>query len=76
MASEDQPKTAFITNYGLYEFKVMPFGLTNAPATFQRLMNKVFREEIGKFVAVYLDDIIIFSVTFEEHIQHLQQIFQ
>ena len=76
MAPEDQPKTAFITSYGLYEFKVMPFGLTNAPATFQRLMNKVFREEIGKFVAVYLDDIIIFSVTFEEHIQHLQQIFQ
>ena len=76
MAPEDQPKTAFITSYGLYEFKVMPFGLTNAPATFQRLMNKVFREEIGKFVAVYLDDIIIFSVTFEEHIQHLRQIFQ
>jgi len=76
MDPNDQAKTAFITSQGLYEFKVMPFGLTNAPATFQRLMNKIFREEIGKFVAVYLDDIIIFSTTFEEHLQHLQLIFK
>src|SRR3954447_21741542 len=76
MAPEDQQKTAFITSQGLYEFTVMLFGLTNAPATFQRLMNKIFREEIGKFVAVYLDDIIIFSKNFEEHLNHLGHIFQ
>jgi len=76
MEATDQAKTAFITSQGLYEFKVMPFGLTNAPATFQRLMNKVFKEEIGQFVAVYLDDIIIFSSTFEEHLRHLEHIFE
>src|SRR5215204_2197977 len=76
MEAEDQAKTAFITSQGLYEFKVMPFGLTNASATFQRLMNKVFKEEIGQFVTVYLDDIIIFSSTFEEHIRHLEHIFE
>jgi len=76
MTPEDQQKTAFITSQGLYEFTVMPFGLTNAPATFQRLMNKVFREEIGKYVAVYLDDIIIYSTTFEEHLTHLKNVLQ
>ena len=76
MDLNDQAKTAFITSQGLYEFKVMPFRLTNALATFQRLMNKIFREEIGQFVAVYLDDIIIFSDTFDTHLQHLQLIFK
>ena len=54
----------------------MLFGLTNALVTFQRLMNKIFREEIEQFVAVYLDDIIIFSDTFDTHLQHLQLIFK
>ena len=76
MKEGEEWKTAFRCRYGHYEYTVMPFGLTNAPATFQRLMNKIFREEIGKFVAVYLDDIIIFSTTFEEHLQHLQLIFK
>jgi len=76
MKEEDKEKTAFITHKGLYEFNVMPFGLCNAPRTFQRLMNYVLQEYLGKFVAVYLDDIIIFSKTFEQHIDHIHLVFE
>ena len=65
-------KTAFRTNRGQFEFLVMPFGLCNAPASFQRLMNKVFAKHIGDFIAVYLDDILIFSRSIEEHWQHIR----
>lgn len=68
----DVEKTAFRTPYGLFQFKVLSFGLTNAPATFQRVMNDTFRQELGVFVLVYLDDILVFSRTPAEHLQHLR----
>src|SRR4051812_26255112 len=77
MKSEDVEKTAFVTPFGLYEFLVMPFGLSYAPATFQRLMNRVLQEFLDDFVAVYLDDVIIFTKgIFEQHMNHLQQVFE
>lgn len=70
----DKWKTAFSTARNHYEWNVMPFGLTNAPATFQRMMNKVLKDYIGEFVQVYLDDIIIYSTTKEQHIHHLDKV--
>ncbi|GBG68112.1 hypothetical protein CBR_g2663 [Chara braunii] len=71
---EDQHKTAFQTRYGLCEFVVMPFGLCNAPRTFQHAMNRIFHDYLDKFVVVYLDDILIFSRTVEEHAQHVDKV--
>ena len=67
MRTEDIEKTAFTTPFGLYEFKVMPFGLSYDPATFQRLMNYILQDFINKEVIVYIDDILIYSNTEEEH---------
>ena len=75
VAVEDQPKTAFRCHLGLFQCKRMPFGLCNAPAVFQRTMDKVLSGLIGRFVCVYLDDIIVFSDSMEEHEYHLQCVF-
>ena len=68
--NSDIPKTSFTTRYGLYT--VMSFGLTNAPAYFMYMMNKVFMEYLDKFVVVFIDDILVFSKTKEEHAEHLR----
>jgi hypothetical protein len=73
---DDIPKTAFKTRFGHYEFTVLPFGLTNAPGVFMSLMNGVFREYLDKFVQVFIDDILIYSRTTEEHDEHLRLVLQ
>ncbi|KAK1681365.1 hypothetical protein QYE76_042213 [Lolium multiflorum] len=72
----DIPKTAFTTRYGLYEYNVMSFGLTNAPAYFMNLMNKIFMNLLDKFVIVFIDDILIYSKSEEEHEQHLEIVLE
>ena len=72
---EDQHKTAFITDHGMFEWRRMSFGFTNAPGTFQRAMDRIFHD-MQDFVIIYLDDIIVCSKTEEEHFEHLSRIFK
>jgi hypothetical protein len=72
----DRWKTAFTCRYGHFEWTVMPFGLKNAPATFVRLMDEVLHEYLDTFIIVYLDDIVVYSKTLHEHLQHLELVFK
>ena len=72
----DEWKTAFRTPFGHFEYLVMPFGLTNAPSIFQSMMDKIFRDLIGVYVVVYLDDILIFSENEEEHANHVREVLR
>ena len=74
VAEESRPKTAFSTHCGLFQFRVLPFGLCNAPATFQRLMNTVLAGLTHKSCVVYLDDIVVASPTFEQHLKDLEEV--
>ena len=75
MAEEDQEKTAFITSQGLYCYKVMPFGLKNVGETYQRLVNRMFREQIGRNMEVYVDDMLVKSKEELTHLEHLKETF-
>ena len=76
MKQEHMPKTAFKTRYGYYEYLVMPFGLTNAPAIFMDYMNRIFRPYLDQFIVVFIDGILIYAKTKEEHEQHLKIVVQ
>ena len=76
VAREDRHKTAFCTpDGGLFEFVKMPFGLTNAPATFQRLMNNIFAADLFQHVLIFLDDVLTYSKTPDDHLKHLEKVF-
>lgn len=76
MKEGDEEKTAFNTRYGQFEYLVMPFGLCNAPGTFQSLINDAIREYLDDFSTAYLDDILVYSQTRDEHVQHVRKILQ
>ena len=75
MIFDDKVKTSFTCRYGTFQFTVMPFGLSTAPATFQRMMNTIFFEMLDLGVLVYLDDVLIYSKTVEEHVVLLDKVF-
>lgn len=75
MHPEDRDKTVFSTDRGIYCYKVMSFGLKNAGATYQRLVNKMFHDQLGKTMEVYIDDMLVKSLEEEDHISHLEECF-
>ena len=76
MREQDKAKTAFAVPWGLYEFNVLPFGLKGGPGMFMRMMQHVLGEAQGKYCQCYIDDVVIYSSTFEEHLQHLEDVFR
>ena len=76
IAKGEEWKIAFQTKYGHYKYTVMPFRLTNTPASFQQFINEVCREYLDIFMIAYLDDILIFSATLEEHVNHVMKILE
>jgi transposase InsO family protein len=76
MSPDDENLTTFATRLGNFKYQVMPFGLTNAPAYFQRFMNNKFMDMLDRFVSIYLDDILIYSDTREEHVEHIEQVLR
>ena len=76
MDPSDQEKTSFVTGKGTYCYRVMPFGLKNVGATYQRLVNRMFQKQIGTFMEVYIDDMLVKSIKVELHITHLAEVFQ
>ena len=76
MCEADKFKTAFTCRYGTFEFNVMPFGLMNAPSTFQRVMNNVFMPLLDNGVLVYMDDILVYSKSIQEHKATLRKVFE
>jgi len=76
MKDEDVYKTNFRAHCGHFKFLVMPFGLTNAPATFQSTMNQFFKNELRHFVSDFFDDILVYSKSLDEHLQHLESILE
>lgn len=76
VAEEDIHKIAFKTHEGLYEFRVMPFGLTIASATFQCLMNEVFKDQLRKYVLVFLDDILVYNTDLKTHCEHVTEVLE
>ena len=76
MKDEDQFKTAFTTKWGTFAFQRMPFGISNARATFQRAMDHAFGKLINKIILIYLDDIIVFSRSKSDQLEHLRQVFE
>ena len=75
MSEEDQERTSFVTNQGLFCYKMMSFGLKNAGATYQRLMNKMFTHQIGRNVQVYVDDMLVKSLHENDHLDDLRETF-
>ena len=75
IAEKDQEKTAFITSQGLYCYKVMPFGLKNVGATYQKLVNKMFSQQIGRNIEVYMDDMLVKSKEELTHLDNLKEVY-